>query len=183
MLFRSHTTKEWELILEDHVVGDEGLADDGVLVSCSEDESSGIPHDHVDILFVKHLIPLDITLVWLDGALFRNSILSKLPCDLLIVHFLEHHQRDSPLVFHKMVNQVDSGDGLIDSEPLAVTREEMRRIYAYQSLLPSVFRGMHDGAVQTLRPVIDAVVTLERVLVMTAFHRCEDDEESVSSHQ
>ena len=42
---------------------------------------------------------------------------------------------------------------------------------------------MHDGAVQTLRPVVDAVVTLERVLMMTALHRREDDEEPVSSHQ
>ena len=110
-----HAAKEWELILEDHIVRDEGLADDGVLMSCSEDESSGIPHDHVDVLLVKHLVPLDIALVWLDGALGRNCILSKLPCDLLIVHFLEHHQGNRPLVLHEMVNQVYSGDGLIDS--------------------------------------------------------------------
>ena len=134
-----HATKEWKLILEDHIVRDEGLADDGVLMSCSEDESSGIPHDHVYVLLVKHLVPLDITLVWFDSAFCRNCILSKLPCNLLIVHFLEHHQLDSPLMFQEMMDQVDSGDRLIDFEPLAVSREEMRRIYAYQSLLPSVF--------------------------------------------
>ena len=152
-VFVKEEVVEVQLVLEEHVVGDDGLADEDVVLALAEDDAVWADAHDAEVVVLDGFVPFEEFI-----GMFRR----------------EMHKEDGPDAGDEKVDEVHVADVRIPYDALPVPGEEVRREDEGEAHLV-----VDGGAIDTLRTVIEAVILHHRVLPFAALERRELDEETV----